>query len=85
MENKADEKREEQKLIEDKLEKKPPVKLLEKKNFSKEISSKKDPKHADLEKFKRGELGASHIGYNDDGSTHGQSQKMDIDTEADPK
>ena len=84
MENKANEKREEQKLIKNEGVEKP-AGLLERDKSKEETSAEKNAKHADLEKFKSGELGAAHIGYNDDGSTHGESQKLDIDTEADPK
>lgn len=48
---------------------------------------KKNKKRSDenLEKFKRGELGAEYFRYNDDGSGGGSSRKLDIDTGADPK
>ena len=49
---------------------------------SKSVKSKSDER---LEKFKRGELGAAHNRYNDDGDQLGTSRKLDIDTESDLK
>ena len=38
-----------------------------------------------LEKFKRGELGAAHNRYNDDGDQSGATRKLDIDTKSELK
>ena len=48
----------------------------------KKVKSKSDER---LEKFKRGELGAAHNRYNDDGDQSGASRKLDIDTKSDLK
>ena len=85
MEDKENKGGESEKLSESQFEENPPVEFIEQKKSSKEISTKRDVKHADLEKFKRGELGASYIGYNDDGSPHGSARKLDIETDTDPK
>ncbi len=86
MENKDYADKDRDKLSENNYDTNPPTEFIESKSRkSKTTPPDESDKQNDLEKFRRGELGASHIGYNDDGSTHRESQKMDIDTEVDPK
>ena len=75
------------KLSENDFDNNPPTEFIDgKSRRNKTTPSKETNKYADLEKFKKGELGVSHIGYNDDGSPQkGASQKLDIDTKTDLK
>ncbi len=81
MENKNDKEEQNINLSENQYEKDPPVEFIERTKSSDETSSTDEVKYADLEKFKRGELGASYIGYNDDGSPHGSSRKFNKDAD----
>lgn len=82
-----DKDKEDNKLSENDFDNNPPTEFIDGKGRrSKTTSSEETDKHANLEKFKKGELGASPVGYNDDGSQQkGASQKLDIDTKTDLK
>ncbi len=82
MEDKKDDK-----LSENDFDTNPPAEFIDgKTRKNKTTPSEETDRHTDLEKFKKGELGVSHIGYNDDGSPQkGASQKLDIDTKTDLK
>ena len=73
MENKADKNKEQDKLSENNYDTNPPTEIIQNKNRKSETPSTDETnKHADLEKFKRGELGAEHFRYNDDGPRGGK-------------
>ena len=83
---KNENKKEEQKRLEEsELAKKPPVELLESKSSRPKTTPDVKNRQEQLDKIKKGELGEEQFRYNDDGSPQGASQKMDIDTKADPK
>ena len=70
----------------------PPAEFIDSVNReSKSVPSDEESKKAKsisdqrLEKFKRGELGAAHIRYNDDGDQSGATRKLDIDTKSELK
>ena len=85
MENKANDKNNED-INENEYDDDTPIEFIERKsNKTKTSSSDESEKDAYLEKFKKGELGAEHIRYNDDGPPAGSSRKLDIDTHSDPK
>lgn len=85
MEDKANDKNNED-INENEFDADTPIEFIERKsNKSKTPSSDEREKDAYLEKFKKGELGAEHIRYNDDGPPFGSSRKLDIDTHSDPK
>lgn len=83
---KNENKKEEQKRLEEsEFDKNPPIELLESKSSRPEHTPDVDNRQEDLDKLKRGELGAEQFRYNDDGTPQGRSHKVDIDNEADPK
>ena len=85
--------------MEDKNKKEKPVERLEEGNYDidppvefVEHDASRPPttpdvkdREEELEKFRKGELGAEGFRYNDDGPPRRGSRKMDIDTKADPK
>ena len=81
----TDKKEQPKKLEESKYDKNAPVEFVEVDDSRPETTPDVKNREADLEKFKRGELGAEQFRYNDDGTPYGESRKMDIDTKADLK
>ena len=63
---------------EDEYDKNPPIEFVEKNKKEKETRTLEDDKNDDIEKFKKGELGAEHNRYNDDGPPKGVIRKLDI-------
>lgn len=85
MENENKNKDQKVKLEENQYDKDSPVEFVEKKTSQSKSTEDVKNRQEELEKFKRGELGAQHNRYNDDGTPNAGSPKMDIDTKADPK
>ena len=80
------------KLSENNYDNNPPAEFInsvsrDSKSVPVDDETKKDKSTSDerLEKFKRGELGAAHIRYNDDGDQKGTRRKLDIDTNSELK
>ena len=72
-------------LEENEFDKNPPVEFVENDDSRPATTPDVENREEELEKFKKGELGAEQFRYNDDGSPYTESPKMDIDTKADPK